>query len=463
MDYFPLFHDIRQARCLIVGGGSVATRKARQLHQAGAHLTVVAPEIDADMEALAAESPHHQLINRRWQSGDVAGKTLVIAATENREVNRQVSEAARQQLTPVNVVDDPELSSVIFPAIVDRSPLQIAFSTGGEAPVLARQLRTQLETLIPANYGRLTRFAGRLRERVKQRFDTLAQRRYFWESIFEGPVGEQVLAGNEQTAEQMFDEQLNATDNKPATGEVWLVGGGPGDPDLLTFKALRLMQKADVILYDRLVSEDVLALCRRDADYVYVGKARSNHTLPQEEINHRLVRLAKEGKRVLRLKGGDPFIFGRGGEEIDRLAEEGIPFQVVPGITAASGCASYAGIPLTHRDHAQSVRFVTGHLKDNSCDLPWTELVNPAQTVVFYMGLHALPEIIRQLLAHGRAGDTPIALIEKGGSRQQRVITGTFETIVEQCQQAGFKTPTLVIVGSVVTLHKSLKWYQGAE
>ena len=460
MDYFPLFHDIRNARCLIVGGGSVATRKARQLHQAGAHLNIIAPKISAEMEALAKESPGHRLFTRRWQPSDVNNVVMVVAATEKRDINRRISDLARQRQIPVNVVDDLELSSAIFPSIVDRSPVQIAFSTGGEAPVLARQLRTQLESLVPTGYGRLAAFAGRLRDTVKEHIGELSSRRHFWENILSGPVSEQVLAGNEQQAERMFLEQLAQQDDKPVTGEVWLVGGGPGDPDLLTFKALRLMQKADVVLYDRLVSEDVLALARRDADYIYVGKASSNHTLPQEEINQLLVKLAKEGKRVLRLKGGDPFIFGRGGEEIDKLADEGIPFQVVPGITAASGCASYAGIPLTHRDHAQSVRFVTGHLKDDSCDLPWPELISPEQTVVFYMGLNALSEITRQLVAHGRAVDTPIALIEKGASAQQRVVTGTLESIVEQALVARLKSPTLIVVGGVVTLHESLQWYK---
>jgi len=336
----------------------------------------------------------------------------------------------------------------------------IAVSSGGQSPVLARLLRGKLESMIPASYGRLGHLVGRFREQVKDRFKTINQRRGFWEFILQGPVAEMVFAGKEEKAEELLAQALASSDTEQrAVGEVYLVGGGPGDPDLLTFKALRLMQQADVVVYDRLVSPQVLDLCRRDADRVYVGKARKNHALPQEEINLLLVKLAKEGKRVLRLKGGDPFIFGRGGEEIDQLMAQDIPFQVVPGITSASGCAAYAGIPLTHRDFAQSVRFVTGHLKDDSCDLPWQELVHEQQTLVIYMGLVSLALICERLVENGMDPEMPIALVEKGTLPEQRVVTGTLATIAVIAEKADIKPPALTIIGKVVTLREQLDWF----
>jgi len=304
--------------------------------------------------------------------------------------------------------------------------------------------------------------AARFRQRVREVIPDLDQRRRFWEDTLEGPVAELVLAGQEQAGARALEQRLSGA--VPATmGEVWLVGAGPGDPDLLTFKALRLMQRADVVLYDRLVAPEIVDLCRRDAERIYVGKARANHTLPQQDINQRLVDLALRGKRVLRLKGGDPFIFGRGGEELALLAQHRIPFQVVPGITAASGCASYAGIPLTHRDFAQSVRFVTGHLKDGTTDLPWPELVQPNQTVVFYMGLVGLREICTQLMAHGRSPETPIALIQQGTTAQQRVVVGTLRDMLERVAGAGIRAPTLIIVGEVVRLRRDLAWFDAGS
>jgi len=460
MDYLPLFHDLKGRLVLVVGGGEVALRKARLLADAGACLRVVAPSIDQSLVALVAESGGESRA-RNYTADDLHGCVLAIAATDSEPTNAQVSADARTIGIPVNVVDAPELCSVIFPAIVDRSPLMIAVSSGGDAPVLARLMRARIETWIPAAYGQLAGLARRYRARVKARFANVQQRRIFWEEVFQGPIAEQALSGRQAQAEQLLEEKL-AGAREHLLGEVYLVGAGPGDPDLLTFRALRLMQQADVVLYDRLVAPAILELCRRDADRIYVGKQRANHALPQEQINQQLVALAKQGKRVLRLKGGDPFIFGRGGEEIEELAANGVPFQVVPGITAASGCAAYAGIPLTHRDHAQSVRFVTGHLKDGSCDLPWAELAAPAQTLVFYMGLVGLPVICEQLIAHGRAASTPAALVQQGTTRNQRVFAATLADLPGRVATEQVQAPTLLIVGEVVQLREKLAWFEGA-
>jgi uroporphyrin-III C-methyltransferase/precorrin-2 dehydrogenase/sirohydrochlorin ferrochelatase len=360
------------------------------------------------------------------------------------------------------VVDAPALCSVIFPAIVDRSPLIVAISSGGDAPVLARLIRAKIETWIPSTYGQLAGLAARFRSQVKGLFPDVQQRRGFWEDVFQGPIADRQLAGQGAEAERLLLAKINGQAAE-TTGEVYLVGAGPGDPDLLTFRALRLMQQADVVLYDRLVAPAILELCRRDAERVYVGKRRAEHAVPQDQINQQLVDLAKQGKRVVRLKGGDPFIFGRGGEEIEELAAHGIPFQVVPGITAASGCAAYAGIPLTHRDYAQSVRFVTGHLKDGTSNLPWNDLVAPAQTLVFYMGLVGLPIICEQLIKHGRSADTPAALIQQGTTSNQRVFTGTLNDLPTLVSEHEVHAPTLVIVGEVVLLREKLKWFEGAQ
>jgi uroporphyrin-III C-methyltransferase/precorrin-2 dehydrogenase/sirohydrochlorin ferrochelatase len=386
---------------------------------------------------------------------------LVIAATDDSEVNRDVSQQARARNIPVNVVDNPDLCTFIMPSILDRSPLIVAFSSSGTSPVLARMLRGKLETMIPQSYARLTAFCARFRSTVKAKVDSLPMRRVFWENVLEGAIAEQVLAGNEVAAEAMLLNQLESGKDDQPRGEVYLVGAGPGDPDLLTFRALRLMQKAEVVVYDNLVSKEIVEMTRRDATRIFVGKERANHTMPQEEINTLLVRLAKEGKRVLRLKGGDPFIFGRGGEEIETLAEQGVLFQVVPGITAASGVSAYAGIPLTHRDYAQSVIFTTGHLKDGSLDLDWQALCRPKQTVVIYMGLGALAQICQQLLAHGLAPDLPGAVIMNGTQTNQKVVTGTLQTLPDQVAAAGLKSPSLIIIGDVVKLRNKLAWFSG--
>jgi len=461
MDFLPLFHNLKGRTVLVVGGGEIALRKARLLSEAGAVLRVVAPEVEPQLVELVKRGGGRSVV-RGYVRDDLVGCVLAIAATDDEPLNAQVSEDAKALGMPVNVVDSPELCTVIFPAIVDRSPLMIAVSSGGDAPVLARLMRARIETWVPAVYGQLAGLAKKFRSQVKAKLPNVQQRRVFWEEVFQGDVAERALAGQQQEAERLLVEKLSGAEPK-SLGEVYLVGAGPGDPDLLTFRALRLMQQADVVLYDRLVAPAILDLCRRDADRIYVGKQRAAHAVPQDQINQLLVTLAKEGKRVLRLKGGDPFIFGRGGEEIEELAANDVPFQVVPGITAASGCAAYAGIPLTHRDHAQSVRFVTGHLKDGSCDLPWSELVAPSQTLVFYMGLVGLPVICQQLIAHGRSADTPAALVQQGTTTNQRVFTGTLDNLAERVASEQVQAPTLVIVGEVVKLREKLAWFEGTQ
>jgi len=461
MDYLPLFHKLQGGRVLVVGGGEIALRKARLLADAGAALRVVAPEVDGQLAALAREAGGEVLV-RGYQAADLVGCRLVIAATDDPELNAQVSTDAQARSLPVNVVDAPALCTVIFPAIVDRSPLVVAVSSGGDAPVLARLIRAKLEAWIPSAYGELAGLAARFRHTVKALYPDVNQRRGFWENVFQGPIAERQLAGQGAEAERLLQAMVDGAPVQQR-GEVYLVGAGPGDPDLLTFRALRLMQQADVVLYDRLVAPAIIEMCRRDAERIYVGKRRADHAVPQDQINRLLVDLAKQGKRVLRLKGGDPFIFGRGGEEIEELAEQGIPFQVVPGITAASGCSAYGGIPLTHRDYAQSVRFVTGHLKDGTSNLPWDDLVAPAQTLVFYMGLVGLPTICAELIRHGRAATTPAALVQQGTTRNQRVFTGTLADLPALVAQHEVHAPTLVIVGEVVQLREKLAWFEGSQ
>ncbi len=460
MESLPLFFKLKDRPCVIIGGGEVAARKAALLCDAGARVLIVAPTLGRTL-GKAADNGHVDYRRGEFEPTDLECRVLAIAATDDPAVNRAVAEAAGERNIPVNVVDDPALCSFTFGSIVDRSPVLAAVSTGGSSPVLARLLRARLESLIPATYGRLSLLAADYRQQVKEHFKEPSARRQFWERVFQGPIAEMVFSGRDKAAREAVERALAAeASGTTPVGEVYLIGGGPGDPDLLTFRALRLMQQADIVVHDRLVSEPVLDLTRRDAERVYVGKERDNHAVPQEDINHMLVRLAKEGKRVLRLKGGDPFIFGRGGEEIETLVAENIPFQVVPGITAASGCSTYAGIPLTHRDYSQACVFVTGHLKDGSMNLNWPALAQPNQTVVFYMGLVALPVICEQLIAHGMAANTPIALIQRGTTPEQRVLTGTLDGFPEQVKAAGIKPPTLIIVGQVVTLRERLNWFE---
>ncbi|WP_368219587.1 siroheme synthase CysG [Aeromonas sp. R7-2] len=455
MDYLPIFCRLDNKPVLLVGGGEVAERKARLLLDAGAHLTVVAPELDPELTELAANGSIEWLAGE-FASEQLAGKWLVVAATDRREVNALVYQSANMARIFANVVDDPKRSSFIMPSIIDRSPLMVAISSGGKAPVLARLLREKLEALLPQHLGAVATFAGSLRERVKARFASMRERRSFWERLLGADrLGQALARGDSASAHQLADSLF--ADESQTGGEVVLVGAGPGDPGLLTLHALRQMQQADVVVYDRLVSDEVMALVRRDAKRIFVGKQAGNHCVPQEGINQLLLEEAKKGQRVVRLKGGDPFIFGRGGEELETLVGTGIGFQVVPGITAASGCAAYAGIPLTHRDHAQSVRFVTAHGKGGARDLDWPLLAKDKQTLVFYMGLSSCATIREQLLAHGKASNTPVALIERGTQPCQRVIRGTLDQL--PALAVGVESPALIMVGSVVTLADQLAWF----
>lgn len=460
MDFLPLLVDLKQGRCLVVGGGKVATRKVSVLLQAHAAITVVSPAITPALARLIAHHPRQiHWLKSYFDAGFLHAQPLVVAATDDQTVNRQISLAAKARRIPVNVADNPQASTVLLMSVLDRSPLLVAVGSSGASPVLSRQLRARLAALIPPAYAGLAALAGRFRAEAQKVFKPSLRRR-FWESVMQGRVADLMLLGREQEAESLLQSMLDEPDQRALEqGEVYLIGAGPGDPELLTLKALRLMQQADVVFYDRLVSREVLELVHRDAERIYVGKQRAWHFRRQEEINQLLLEHARAGKRVLRLKGGDPFIFGRGGEEIETLADNQIRFQVVPGITAASGCASYAGIPLTHRDYAQSCVFVTGQLKAGELDLPWQSLVQPRQTVVVYMGLAGLPVLSRQLQAHGMPAATPAALIQQGTTSGQRVWVSDIEQLPALAEREQPTAPTLLIIGDVVTLHDRLSWY----
>lgn len=454
MDYFPLFCQLHNKACLLVGAGEVAERKARLLLDAGADLLVNATSFSAQFEVWEAEGKV-RLLRGEFSPLLVDEKWLVIAATDSDVVNQQVSQAAEQRRVFCNVVDAPESASFIMPSIIDRSPLMIAVSSGGNAPVLARLLRERLEAILPQHLGKLADTAGQLRQRVKTHFQDMSQRRRWWEKLFNHHRLAQSLANNDTQQSDAYIEELFS---QPVEhhGEVVLVGAGPGDAGLLTLKGLQQMQLADVVVYDRLVSDAVLNLVRRDAERIFVGKRAGHHCVPQERINDILLEQAKLGKRVVRLKGGDPFIFGRGGEELEALKAEGIAFSVVPGITAASGCSAYSGIPLTHRDHAQSVRLITGHAKQDG-KLDWACLAQGQQTLVFYMGLTQAADIQANLLKNGLTATTPVALVENGTTQRQRVITGELSSLSQLAKQV--ESPSLIIVGSVISLRKQLNWF----
>lgn len=467
MDYFPIFLRLQGEPVLVVGGGDVAARKIELLLRAGARVTVVAPELSASIEALVSSGAVRRLADE-FQPEHLQGVRLAIAATDKTAINAWVAHQAERRNVPVNVVDDRELSRFIVPAIVDRSPVIVAVGSSGDAPVLTRRLREKLETFLPPRLGVLAKLAGKLRGAVKARIEDSGSRRRFWENFFDGSLASDVLTGrtDDASAEQRINESLTAAAERGKyAGEVALVGAGPGDPGLLTLRAVRALQNADVVLYDRLVSPEVLDLARRDAERIYVGKAAGKAHVSQEEINELLVKLAHSGKRVCRLKGGDPFIFGRGGEELEALAANGIRFEVVPGITAAAGCAAYAGIPLTHRNYAQALTFATGHCKGETDKVDWELLARPGQTSVFYMGLGHLDNIVTQLRAHGVPADRAAAVIEHGTQAKQRVVTGTLQDLAAKVRDAGVETPALLIVGEVTRLHATLQWFNasGAE
>ena len=458
MEHLPIFINLKQKPVLVVGGGDIALRKINLLIKAQASVNCLSPLFCDGIASLSADKSVN-LIQKSFEPDDIKNYSLIIASTDDSLVNSSISELAKKANIPVNVVDSPELSSFIMPSIVDRSPVIIAVSSAGKAPVLARIIRAKLETVIPSAYGLLAEIAGEYRQKVKNRFSNIKDRRAFWESAFSGVIAEKVFSGRINEARGDIEEQLENS-VEIDLGEVYLVGAGPGDPDLLTFKALRLIQQADVVLYDRLVSKGVMELVRRDSELIYVGKkGGSDESTRQEDINEQLVKLAKSGKRVCRLKGGDPFIFGRGGEEIESLSEHGIQFQVVPGITAASGCSSYSGIPLTHRDYSQSCRFVTAHLKNGTTNLPWEEFVIDQQTIVFYMALSGANYICQKLMEHGMDKNMPIAIIEKGTMPEQKVYISSLTKLPDLLAKENIHAPTLMIVGEVVKLNEKLNWY----
>ncbi|HEY4211718.1 MAG TPA: uroporphyrinogen-III C-methyltransferase [Steroidobacteraceae bacterium] len=486
MDHLPVFLQLQARPAVVVGGGHVAARKVELLLRSGAHVTLVAPELLDGLRKLADQG-RIQHVCAEFADSHLDEADIVVAATSEREVNAQVSASARRRRIPVNVVDDPELSTFIFPAIIDRSPIVVAVSSGGHAPVLARRLREQLEALLPARLGALARFMGERRKAVQNAL-RFGARRPFWERIVGGLVGSRVMAGDDAGAQSAFERELyeshltsNAAKDGRGLGEVYLIGAGPGDPDLLTLRALQLLQQADIVLYDRLVPDAVLDRARRDARRVFVGKdtptgrdgrppglprpgdERSStpgqaarvgcHTV-QERINELLVQYAKEGLRVARLKGGDPFIFGRGGEEIEVLSAHSIPYIVVPGITAALGAASSATLPLTHRKLAQSVTFVTGHVLDDGT-LDWQQLAGPHRTVVFYMGVAHLSQIAARLRAAGAPADRPVAIIERATLPEQRVLRGSLDDIVSLAASSQVTAPALLVVGDVAAFATS--------
>jgi uroporphyrin-III C-methyltransferase/precorrin-2 dehydrogenase/sirohydrochlorin ferrochelatase len=460
MQYFPLFHRLDKRTCLVVGGGNVAQRRARALISAGANIHLISKNILPKLESFLIDSGasfDKQAVDLTILKNDYS---LVVAATNNRAVNSAVANFANLNRIPVNVADDPAVCDFIFPAIIERASLTVAVSNSGNSPILSRLLKKQIDAYLPPTVAALSDFVGAHRQRVKESIPEVNVRKIFWENVIQGAVAEAIYAGKEQRAHDLFESALANAAKFNLQGEVYLIGAGPGDPELLTIKAFRLLQKADVVLYDRLVSEAVMALIDPEVELIYVGKHRDDHAVPQNDINQLLVDQARKGKRVVRLKGGDPFIFGRGGEEIQTLVDYQIPFQIVPGITAASGCAAYAGIPLTHRDYAQSVQFVTGQLKSGTVDLNWAELISPGKTLVFYMGLKSLPIICQSLITHGMQPDTHVALIEKGTTHDQRVLVSNLTEMESMLASAQVASPSLFIVGSVVQLAQKLSWFE---
>ena len=458
MESFPLFINLKQKPVTIVGGGDIALRKVRLLIKANPKITVISRSICKDLEELLIESKH-KIIKKSFHETDLKKPILIIAATNNVKTNKRISNYAIQKNILVNVVDQPKLCTFTMGSIVERDSLVVSISSGGNAPVLVRKIREKIETLLPKSYSELVNFSGTLRSTVKKKIHSSIKRRIFWEEFYESSYIQNFLIAPKKLNIKLFNKILLGMKNKK-TGEVFLVGAGPGERDLITIRALHLMQKCDVCIYDNLVSKDILELVRRDADLIYAGKKKDQHTLSQDKINNLLIKFAKQGKKVLRLKGGDPFIFGRGGEEIESLMKNKILFQVVPGITAANGIATYSGIPLTHRDHAQSCLFLTGHLKDGTIDFEWPKLIVENQTLVIYMGLLSLNELVEKLLKHGMIKEMPIAIIESGTTSKQRVLVAKLSNIRSKVKKSKIKSPALIIVGSVVNLRSKLNWFK---
>ena len=450
MRRFPAFIDLKTRPAVIVGGGAAALAKARLLLAAGARPTLIWPEFEE--QTRAALEGEAMLAARAPTPGDFNGARLAFIAVDAREDAEKLANMARKAGALVNVVDRPELCDFTTPSIVDRGALTVAISTDGAAPVLGRKLRADIEAMLPARAGALADFAARYRDAVKARFDQ-SDRRRFWETFFNGPIAARVLAGEEAGAREAMIEAINRPPKEQPKGVVHIVGAGPGDPELLTLKALRLLQTADVILYDRLVSDEILALARRDAERVYVGKAKARHAAPQSEIESKMIALARDGKTVVRLKGGDPFVFGRGGEELDAVRKAGIDAFVTPGITAATGGAAAAGMALTHRDFSQSVTFVTGHAKDDKDpELDWAALAALKNTLVVYMGVGKAASIAANLVRHGRAPSTPVAVIENATRSDQLIVKGALGELPALIAAGGVKGPALIVIGEVAAL-----------
>jgi len=452
MRHLPAFLDIAGRPCLVIGGGEVAARKVALLERAGGDVRVISPELVPSLSrGVAAGRILH--VAEPFSAEHLTNTALVIAATDDRALNAQVSWHARQRGLPVNVVDDPALCTFQVPAIIDRAPVLIAVSTGGTSPVLARWVRRRIEAMLPAALGRLATLAERWRPVAKSRLSSVESRKQFWEGVFDGPVAQLALDGRDGDADAALQHALDRSG--PSPGAVYLVGAGPGDPELLTMRAHRLMQYADVIVYDRLVSDAVLDLARRDAEMIYAGKAPGAHTMSQDDINGLLIRLGRQGKQVIRLKGGDPFLFGRGGEEMLAVEAAGLACHIVPGITAAAGIGAAIGIPLTHRGTAQGVTYITGHGKDGAVQADWQALARGGQTIVVYMGLAALPRISTQLLDHGLAGTTPVTVVENGTTPDQRVLAGTLGDIADIVRARDVAGPALTIIGDVAAFARN--------
>jgi len=457
MKLYPAFLSLSGRQTLVIGSSPRALRRAKGLIDGGAKVTLVDPDAPTEIPGITT------VCQREFLDEDLHNCWLVICASTNDSVNTRIAALCEQRRIFCNVVNEHGSATFSTPAVVDRAPLQIAISTAGVAPVLTRVIKAKLETLIPSSHSRLAKLIGRFQEPIQRRIPQRALRSQYWNRLISSPVAELASQVDEQHLERILEEATRAdkdSEHLNQQGFVSLVGAGPGDPDLLTFRALRLIQATDILVYDRLVSPAILDLCREDTQLIYAGKAKSDHAIPQNSINQLLVDLALSGKNVVRLKGGDPFIFGRGGEEIETLAQHRIQFQVVPGITAASGCAAFSGIPLTHRDHAQSCVFVTGHLQNGNINLDWQHLKDPSQTIVVYMGLTGLTTICQTLIKYGRSPHTPAALIEQGTTPSQKVHTGTLENLPDLIESGNVRAPTLLIIGSVVSLREKLGWFE---